>query len=211
MIAPTQGEKNPAPRRATAPIRLHGPVEHRADDAAPLSGEGSRAPSRPRPDRAPRTRSPRRRRRGARASGSRCCRSRPRRSRNPRSAGWPGSTPSRRTRPAASARSQRSSVSMALKAIAPSWSSTLIFGNSGLPSRSTRNTISIADRAADVDDARRHPVVRNEPHRRGSSRGRCRVPRRRGHDALRPRAVRLVEVVGDHLGGAARRRRPARR
>ena len=41
-----------------------------------------------------------------------------------------------------SARSQRSSVSIALKATAPSSSSTLIFGKSGLPSRSTLNPIS---------------------------------------------------------------------
>ena len=61
--------------------------------------------------------------------------------------------------------SHRSSVSMALKAIAPSRSSTLIFGKTGFPSRSTVKPISIPIGSTDVDDAGRHPVVRDDPDR----------------------------------------------
>ena len=146
-------------------VALARPLEQRPDDAAPLAAElaaGRVALARVV---GPRTRRPRRRRRGARASGSRCCRPRPRRSTSPRSAGSRGSRRSRRTRPAADGSSQRSSVSIALKATAPSWSSTLIFGKSGLPSLEHVELDLDADRPAHVDDARRHRPRARAPDR----------------------------------------------
>ncbi len=142
---------------------------------------------------------PRRRPRGAPASGSRCCRSPPRRSPTPRSGGSPESMPSTHMCPAWTDRSQRSSVSIALKAIAPSWSRTLIFGKSGLPVRSTSNSIStpIGRRTSTRPAASPRAGAPGSP---GSARGRSPAPTR-GPRALGPGRVRLVEVVGDDLRG----------
>ncbi len=77
---------------------------------------------------------------------------------------------------------------------APSLSSTLIFGKTGLSARSTLKAISTPTGSRDVDDARRHARLRPTHGRRGLRR----VVAGRGlvvPGALRARAVRLVEVA----------------